>query len=300
MGWQHQTRCLELARSTRIRLRETHGSLFQISRKNPLNYERGFFKSGLSNGANDFIIWGKIKPRIGYLSILAMGDYAGFEASRAESLAVLETTMDQVLESFRSVEAVAVDVRFNTGGYDADALLIANRFADRRRLAFTQKAVYGQGFTEKQEFYVSPQGSFQFTGPTFLLTSERTVSAAESFVLGLMAFPHVTRVGTTTAGAFSNVLTKYLPNGWRVEMSNEVCEAADGRVYEGVGIPPQVEVPVFIPGHIYPGLKEAVDKAAVLAERAIAKKAIGNLERPLGLRTGSTSGPESRGSIRQT
>jgi len=56
-------------------------------------------------------------------------------------------------------------------------------------------------------------------------------------------------------------------------MSNEVVVAADGHVYEGVGIPPQVDVPVFIPGNVYPGLKQAVDQAVVLAEKAIAKKA---------------------------
>ena len=230
-----------------------------------------FLKVDCRMAANNFIVWGKIKPHIGYLNIFVMGDYAGLGASRTDSLAVLETTMDQVMEYFKSVEAVVVDVRFNMGGYDENSMLIANRFADRRRLAFTQKAVYGEGFTEKQEYYVQPQGNIQFTGPTFLLTSERTVSAAEIFVIGMMAYPHVTRVGGTTAGAFSNALTKYLPNGWQIEMSNEVCEAADGKVYEGIGIPPQVEVPVFIPGNIYPGLKQAVDKAVFLAEKAIAK-----------------------------
>jgi C-terminal processing protease CtpA/Prc len=88
----------------------------------------------------------------------------------------------------------------------------------------------------------------------------------------MMACPHVTRVGGTTAGALSNALTKYLPNSWRLEISNQVCEAADGHVYEGIGIPTQVEVPIFIPGNIYPGLKQALDKAVDLAEKAIAKK----------------------------
>jgi carboxyl-terminal processing protease len=235
--------------------------------------KKDFLNVDCRMAANNFIVWGKIKPNIGYLNIFIMGDYAGFRSSRTDSIAVLQTTLDQVMEYFRSVEAVVVDVRFNTGGYDENSIMIANRFADRRRLAFTKKAVYGKGFTEKQEFYIHPQGNFQFTGPTFLLTSERTVSAAEIFVICMMAYPHVTRVGGITAGALSNVLTKHLPNGWDLEISNEVCEAADGNVYEGIGIPPQVDVPVFIPGNIYPGLKQAVDKAVFLAEKAIAKKA---------------------------
>ena len=230
-----------------------------------------FLKVDCRTAANNYVVWGKIKPNIGYLNIFVMGDYAGLGASRTDSQAVLETTMDQVMEYFRSVDAVVVDVRFNMGGYDENALLIADRFADRRRLAYTQKAVLGDGFTEKQEFYVQPRGRYQFTGPTFVLTGERTLSAAETLVLGMMACPHVTRIGGATAGALSHSLTKYLPNGWQIDMSSEVCEAADGRVYEGIGIPPQVEAPVFIPGNIYPGLKQAVDKAVVLAEKAIAK-----------------------------
>jgi len=246
--------------------------------------KKDFLNVDCRMAANNFIVWGKIKPNIGYLNIFVMGDYAGLGASRTDSIAVLEWTMDQVMEYFRSVEAVVVDVRFNTGGYDENSIMIANRFADRRRLAFTKKAVYGKGFTEKQKFYIHPQGNFQFTGPTFLLTSERTVSAAESFVICMMACPHVTRVGGITAGALSAALTKHLPNGWDLEISNEVIEAADGNVYEGIGIPPQVDVPVFIPGNIYPGLKQAVDKAVFLAEKAIAKKShrtLREIPRPL-------------------
>ena len=250
------------------------GRFFKSLEKLRSMMKEDFLNGDCRTAGNEFIVWGKIKPHIGYLNIFLMGDYAGIGASRDDSLAVLKTTLDQVMEYFRSVKAVVVDVRFNTGGYDGLAMMMANRFADRKRLAFTTKTVYGQGFTEPQEFYVHPEGDFQFTGPTFLLTSERTVSAAEIFVLCMMTCPHVTRVGGTTAGAFSNALTKYLPNGWRLEISNQVCEAADGHVYEGIGIPPQVDVPVFIPGNIYPGLKQAVDKAVFLAEKAIEKKAV--------------------------
>jgi carboxyl-terminal processing protease len=235
--------------------------------------QRDFLAVDSHVGGNGFVVWGKIKPNIGYLNFFVMGDFAGFGASRTESEAVLQKILDQVMEDFRNVQAVVVDVRFNTGGHDRISMMIADRFADRERLAFRTKAVFGGGFTEEQEFHVHPEGNFQFTGPTFLLTSERTVSAGESLVLYMMACPHVTRVGGTTAGTFSNALTMHLPNGWEFEMSNEVWTAADGRVYEGIGIPPQVEVPVFIPGNIYPGLKLAVDKAVLLAEKAIASSA---------------------------
>jgi C-terminal processing protease CtpA/Prc len=214
--------------------------------------------------ANNMIVWGKIKPNIGYLNVFVMGGYAGLEASRTENIAALKETMDRVMEEFREVEAVVVDVRFNTGGYDELAMMIANRFADRKRLAFTHKAVDGNGFTPTQEFYVQPEARFQFTGPTYLLTSERTISAAETLTLYMMALPHVTRIGDTTAGAFSST-TKHMPNGWMVDLSNEIIEAANGIVYEGKGIPPQFKVPVFDPENFYPGLKLAVDKAVSLA-----------------------------------
>jgi hypothetical protein len=233
--------------------------------------QRDFLAVDSHVGGNGFVVWGKIKPDIGYLNFFVMGDFAGFGASRTESEAVLQKILDQVMDYFRNVQAVVLDVRFNTGGHDRISMMIADRFADRERLAFRTKAVFGGGFTEEQEFHVHPEGNFQFTGPTFLLTSERTVSAGESLVLYMMACPHVTRIGGTTAGAFSNALTMHLPNGWEIELSNEVWTAADGRVYEGIGIPPQVEAPVFIPGDFYPGLKLAVDKAVFLAEKSIAQ-----------------------------
>jgi len=236
---------------------------------------RSVIKNDFLNGngreaAGDMIVWGRIKPNIGYLNVFLMGGYAGLQASRTEDIAALEETMDRVMEEFKEVEAVVVDVRFNTGGYDELSMIIANRFADHKRLAFTHKAVDGSGFTPTQEYYVQPQGRFQFTGPTYLLTSERTMSAAETFTLYMMALPHVTRIGGTTAGAFSST-TKYMPNGWTVNLSNEIVEAANGIVYEGKGIPPQCHVPVFDPDNFYPSLKLAVDKAVSLFNGSLTK-----------------------------
>lgn len=59
----------------------------------------------------------------------------------------------------------------------------------------------------------------------------------------LRVLPQVTVIGQNTQGAHSDVLTRTLPNGWTLGLSNEVLRLADGRVYEGVGIPPDRATP---------------------------------------------------------
>jgi hypothetical protein len=62
-----------------------------------------------------------------------------------------------------------------------------------------------------------------------------------------------------------------MPNGWRISISNEIYEAASGKVYEGKGIPPQFEVRVFDLENFYPCLKLAIDKAVSLIKERIKK-----------------------------
>jgi carboxyl-terminal processing protease len=71
------------------------------------------------------------------------------------------------------------------------------------------------------------------------VTSDMTVSAGEVLTLALRALPQVTHAGEATRGAFSDVLEKTLPNGWIVELSNEVYTDNQGIVWEGRGITPE-------------------------------------------------------------
>ena len=61
----------------------------------------------------------------------------------------------------------------------------------------------------------------------------------------MRAWPQVTHIGEATNGALSDVLEKPLPNGWRVELGNEVYTDSSGDSYEVTGIPPHIEVPIF-------------------------------------------------------
>jgi C-terminal processing protease CtpA/Prc len=77
----------------------------------------------------------------------------------------------------------------------------------------------------------------------------------------------VTHVGQTTRGTLSDVLSKPLPNGWSLNLSNEIYIDADGRRWEGVGIPPQIALDVFSAQDPTKGHVEAV-RAIVAAIRS--------------------------------
>jgi carboxyl-terminal processing protease len=200
-----------------------------------------YLHSEMHRAGNDKLFYGMLDEDIGYLSILTM---VGFAAEQEEEQKVLAEALDQILSEFKDANALIIDVRLNSGGFDANALLIASRFADQQRLVFSRQTRQGDGYTPLREFRVEPRGERQFTKPVVVLTSRATLSAGEIFVMSMRVFPHVTVVGEATAGAHSETLEKSLPNGWRFSLSNQVCTAHDGQVYEGVGIPPNVEVEV--------------------------------------------------------
>ena len=236
------------------------------------------------SACNDLLLWGELAPGIGYLAVLGMFAFAdsdrarqsgdlpqrrreGAEFLRAD-LAALEPALDRALAELWECGAIVVDARINGGGFDVAALAIAGRFADRRRLAFTKAARNGDAFEPTQSIFVEPSGPSQYVRPVYLLTSPLTGSAAEIFTLGMMAMPHVTRVGEPTLGILSDDLHKRLPNGWEVSLSNEIYRAPDGSLYEDRGIPPQVEAPVFFEDRLVPGLRLAVERAIALADAA--------------------------------
>jgi len=63
----------------------------------------------------------------------------------------------------------------------------------------------------------------------------------------------------------SDNLKKHLPNGWTTTISNEHYCSVDGKVFEGPGVPVDVETPVFVKNDFTAGFHKAVDKALELA-----------------------------------
>jgi carboxyl-terminal processing protease len=219
---------------------------------------------------NGQLLWGKISPGIGYLAIFSLMDmyasfdllhYAGFEVTNLYYIRSLAESIDQAIADLSDADALILDLRFNPGGHDGAGKVVASRFADRRRLAFSKQAYDHNILTPAQEIFIEPDGKSRFLRPVMLLTSEATASAAEVLVHFMMTLPHVTRLGGTTRGVLSDTLLMRLPIGWTTSISNEIYTAADGVCYESSGIPPQIEAATFFPEDFYQSLFLTVQDA---------------------------------------
>ena len=152
----------------------------------------------------------------------------------------LTAALDRIARDFDSLEGFIIDIRDCPGGEDSNAIMIINRFCDRKRVAFHRRTKVGPGkddFTPLQTWYLEPQGDVQFTRPIVLLTNDSVFSGGEAFALAMRELPHLTIIGDRTNGIFSYTLDKTLPNGWNYCLSYQVYYSADMACYEGIGIP---------------------------------------------------------------
>jgi carboxyl-terminal processing protease len=143
--------------------------------------------------------------------------------------------MQNIIQELQNTNAIIIDLRFNMGGFDFVSLEILKYFINTETTLFSKKAKILEGFTEPQNFSIDPADK-TYNKPVFLLTSHQTGSAAEIFTLGSMKMKNIIRVGSNTKGIFSDVLKKKLPNGWTLNISNEVYQSDEGICYENVGI----------------------------------------------------------------
>jgi hypothetical protein len=202
----------------------------------------------------------------GYLRVTAFQDYGTDDRSPYPDGAAMNDALASVFTQarVRAWRGLVIDVRWNDGGDDLLALQLAGRLTNTAYVAYT-KAVRVDPHDPTRDgpvhpAVVTPADGPRYTGPVRLLTSDLTVSAGETFTEALLGrAPAPTRVGSTTQGVFSDDMERRLPNGWTFTLGNEEYLAPDGKDYEGVGIPPTIEVPVFTPAELAQHRDSALD-----------------------------------------
>jgi DNA-binding MarR family transcriptional regulator len=152
-------------------------------------------------------------------------------------------TVDSIMAMFADAKAIIIDVGRNRGGgplviqhlsgylFDKPVHLVSSimRGMDKPRDRWSSEKIPGKKLP---------------TIPVYVLTSRRTISAAESFAFGLRNHKRITIVGERTAGGghfggFVEVapeLTVFLPRG-------RTYNPATNEGWEAEGLKPDVEVP---------------------------------------------------------
>lgn len=203
---------------------------------------------GSVHTANERMVIGSIDNRIGYIQIFTMGGFSeDFEFGSVEwakeEMRLLDYYLSEAIKSFKGYEAVIIDLSNNRGGFDQVARGIAAHFTHEPFEAYSVRTDWNSPPTIT--YTIKPAITARFTGPIYLMTSDVTVSGGEIATMTLRNLPNVTHVGQTTRGSFSTPLAKPLPNGWYLELSNEIFASPEGTVYEGQGIQPEIPIQVF-------------------------------------------------------
>jgi len=218
--------------------------------------------------ANGKIEWGDVTPSIGYIAIYSFTRFTIEDVARAQQLDSLNYYMSEIMKAFQNKKAIIVDVGFNFGGYDAAGLTIASYFTDVQREAYTAYRFQGGRLYKGTTFKVVPASRYNFTKPVFLLTTDISRSAAESYVLQMKALPNVTTIGTNTLGILSSMLNKSIGE-FMLTISNEKYITPDGKTYEVSGVEPDIHLDVFTRDNMFNGHRDAVRKVVELINTRI-------------------------------
>lgn len=217
--------------------------------------------------ANDRMMTGLTRDGLCYIAITSMGGYTGSTlAPLSVEQPVLADALDATAKQCASARGTLIDLRYNPGGDDRLGLEIVSRLITEPRAAWQKRARGPDGWTAFATATVSPTTRARLPAPVAVLVGVRTISAAETTAVALQAAAGAVVVGSPAQGALSDSLSKPLPNGWTLTLSNEDYAKPDGTRLEGPGLQPDVPVDVSRPATVDERFgKEIAEASAALA-----------------------------------
>jgi len=180
----------------------------------------------------------------GFYSIQRFTGNVGYlELGRFEPAALAGATLQAAMQLLANTDALIIDLRQNGGGHADMVSLITSYFiGDQMKLATLERR---DALAPDQIWSAAYVPGPKYLGrPVYLLTSNRTFSAAEGLTYDLRYFAHATVVGEKTRGGANPGAFQQIDEHFAVFVPTaRVVHAATGTNWDADGIAPDVAVP---------------------------------------------------------
>jgi Peptidase family S41/Tricorn protease C1 domain len=153
---------------------------------------------------------------------------------------ILDSELDEVINRFKDLPGVIIDIRNNGGGNPANGLKMAARMINERTKIYSYQLKNGPGsadFSEEKEVFLEPAKDLpKFPGRIVVLTNRSVYSAGSYFSAYIKGIPSAILIGDLTGGGSGVPAGFDLPNSWYFNYSSTIGYTVDGINFES-GVP---------------------------------------------------------------
>lgn len=159
--------------------------------------------------------------------------------------AIDKETLDPLLEQYRKLPGIIIDIRDNTGGFTHNASLLAEKLGEKTveeiQVGY-QRYKAGPAHDDfTQAFPVTLEPEHEDMPPVVILTNRLVYSAANLFTSYMSAFPNVTIIGDRTGGGAGAPYSAELYNGWTFSFSStQMLDLSQNPIENGIA--PDIKV----------------------------------------------------------
>lgn len=169
-------------------------------------------------------------PRVGYIRVPSFG--LGADTVLLDTIEELETSGE--------LDGLILDIRHNPGGLDN---VVSNAIGFFTEGQFGTLGPLREGRT-RTIFSVRGPVEWSSTIPLAVITDPSSHSAADYFAVAMKVSGRATLIGMPTAGNTEAWTNFSMPDGSVIGIAISILELPDGSTIEGVGVQPDVRVPL--------------------------------------------------------
>lgn len=152
-------------------------------------------------------------------------------------------TVKAALKFLQYTNALVIDLRTNGGGSPETVTIICSYFFRDR---VHTNDLYNRAENSTVEFWTEPDSTLPayINKPLYILTSNKTFSAAEEFAYNLQNLKRAVIIGETTGGGAHNTFEQPVGKGYIIHIPyGKAVNAITKSNWEGTGVKPDIEVP---------------------------------------------------------